>query len=347
MKLLFKIIRKIFNYFKRKSKRELKQLAKRALVAYLVASLPVGYIVTAVTSKTAELNQPIQVAKEWLSGGLANVITLGLAKPLEETSEQAKRAFDGVKYEAQKFLSEFGEKTGAWTIEKPKEVVYVAPSQYLDEAMSWSFVEYPDYYRVIGKSEIDPSTFPVNGQISYGGLDNLGRTTTVSATLTFTNVQSSYGKREQFSSTDNPSGWIGNATDEKGKIIPFSIKWLNGKVYNGAFFNKSHLVADSLGGKATRENAITAPRTQNVGGTDQKGGMRYPEIKAKDWLEQNQSGVLYYRPEPIYNGNELVPRGVVVSLLSSDGSIDEKVLVYNTANGYTINYNTGQFAKNK
>ena len=104
------------------------------------------------------------------------------------------------------------------------------------------------------------------------------------------------------------------------------------------------MIANSLGGNAKRENVITGTRTQNVGEID--GGMRYTEKKAQQWLEtHSDGGVLYYQVTPYYHKKELIPRYVIVSMKSSDGEIDEVVVVYNTANGYEINYNDGTFKK--
>ncbi|MGV3082680.1 DNA/RNA non-specific endonuclease, partial [Streptococcus dysgalactiae] len=90
-----------------------------------------------------------------------------------------------------------------------------------------------------------------------------------------------------------------------------------------------------------RNNLITGTRTQNVGNNDRKGGMQYIENKVLTYINQNPSVHVYYKAEPVYVGTELVPRYVVVSALSSDGIIDEKVRVFNTANGFTIDYQNG------
>ncbi|MGT2932786.1 DNA/RNA non-specific endonuclease [Streptococcus catagoni] len=214
-------------------------------------------------------------------------------------------------------------------------------SKYLSEASAWTFNESPNYYKVLGNSGLTPEVFPEVGKILYSELDELGRTQTARGTLTYDNVAASYNVRQHFAKDQNPSGWIGNP-----KGVTYPIEWLNGSVYNGHFWNRSHLIADSLGGDALKVNAITGTRTQNVGGTNQHGGMRYTEMKAQKWLEANHKGHLYYEAMPVYSGDELVPRAVVVSMQSSDKSIDEKVIVYNTANGYTINYSDGTFTKN-
>ena len=140
--------------------------------------------------------------------------------------------------------------------------------------------------------------------------------------------------RQKFSKDADPSGW---GVQDKVKI-PYS----NGKHYKGFFWNRSHLIGDALGGDAIRQNVVTGTRTQNVG-EDAKGDMRYSEIKAQEWLEANYDGTLYYGAKPVYEGNELVPRTVIVSMLSSDGTIDEKVIVFNSANGFEINYADGTF----
>lgn len=200
-------------------------------------------------------------------------------------------------------------------------------------SLTWNIETYPDYYAVVGASDIDTNSFPEVGSIRYGELDHLGRTTEAKGSLTFENVAASYGVRQHFSKDADPSGW---GIQEKIKI-PYS----NGKQYKGYFWNRSHLIGDALGGDAIRQNVITGTRTQNVG--EGSGGMRYSEAKAQKWLEENHEGVLYYGAKPIYEGNELVPRYVEVSMKSSDGSIDEKVIVFNTANGFEINYADGSF----
>lgn len=214
-------------------------------------------------------------------------------------------------------------------------------SDYLPVANAWRFDAYPDYYSILGASRLNPAVFPEPSKMSYSPLDELGRTQVARGTITYHNIVMNYNVRQRFAKNQNPSGWIGNPRN-----VRYTIEWLDGLFYQGDFWNRSHLIADSLGGAALRVNAITGTRTQNVGGRNQRGGMRYIEQKVQQWIEQHTSAVVYYEALPIYQANELVPRAVVVSALSSDGGLDEKVMVYNTANGYTINYATGAFQSN-
>lgn len=204
-------------------------------------------------------------------------------------------------------------------------------------ATQWSMDQYPDYYRVAGKAVIDSDV--QLGNIEYTGLDSLGRTLRVNGNITYKMVEESKGWREKFDSdADKISGW--------GHNEKVAIDMANGKTYHGYMYNRSHLVADSLGGAAKRVNLLTGTRTQNVGSNNGKGGMAYAETKARDYLNAHHDGTLYYCAIPVYVGDELVPRSVYVEMKSDDGSIDESIEVFNTANGYTINYSDGTFSKN-
>ena len=106
-------------------------------------------------------------------------------------------------------------------------------------------------------------------------------------------------------------------------------------------WNRSHLLADSLGGDPIAVNLVTGTRTQNVGST-QIGGMAHTEELAREYLDTHDGNAcpLYYAAMPNYVGAEAVPRTVTVDIQSCDKSIDERVEVANTANGWTIDYST-------
>ena len=99
---------------------------------------------------------------------------------------------------------------------------------------------YPDYYRIIDKPCDVDVELPA-GVIQYGEPDALGRTTRVVANVTPDMVEESKGWRAGFASdADDISGWGHN----QKVTIPLG----NGKTYNGWFWNRSHLLADALGG---------------------------------------------------------------------------------------------------
>lgn len=329
------MINKIIRFFERRAKRYGKRYARHLLMVYLISAIPVGFLSTAVTNTQASITQPIKTIKILANSGLPNIATGGLLTPIRAIATATKNNFiTGLNELSRSYkLPTTTQATNSQTT--PSSSVATNDNTLLGIATSWTFNDAPNYYKVLGVSDINTADFPKEGKIVYGAFDSQGRTTTAKGSLTFENVKGSYGVRQTFTEADSPSGWGHN-----GKV---AISWLNGRVYHGYFWNKSHLIADSLGGDAERDNVITGTRTQNVGGSDQKGGMRYSEKKAQSWLEANHIGVLYYEAQPIYNGNELVPRAVVVSMLSSDKTINEKVMVYNMANGFVVDYNTGTY----
>ena len=217
----------------------------------------------------------------------------------------------------------------------------VTPASFASELTAWDPDAAPEYYRVVGPAEL--ADVPAPGEVRYGGLDELGRTQGVIASVTHEMYEAARGHEARFTKADNPSGWGHN--EEVEIAVPDGDSGT--RSYHGAFWNRSHLLADSLGGAAARENVITGTRTQNVGANDGKGGMAYEETRVRAWLAEHIDGTVAYAATPVYVGDELVPRSVFVDVRTSDGTIDERVEVYNAALGYEINYHTGEFAPTK
>lgn len=133
----------------------------------------------------------------------------------------------------------------------------------------------------------------------------------------------------------NPVCWPKNAEVE--------IKFPHGGTYHGWLWNRSHLVAHSLGGDDIRDNLVAGTRCQNVGRNDGDGGMAWTESRAREWLSRNKSGTLTYEARPVYVGDEMVPRAVIVDMRSSDGALDVRTIVYNAAPGFAIDYADGSW----
>ena len=204
----------------------------------------------------------------------------------------------------------------------------------------WSYEEYPDYYAENGPATINENQFPEKGSIKYTGKDSLGRTLAVYGTITYKMVEKSAQEtRPDFKTDDNPSGW------SKNKKV--TVETSTGPYNKGWFWNRSHLIADRLGGDTTSNNAITGTRMQNVGNRSNTGGMAYIEEIANNYLKENRDKFLYYSAEPIYNRDELIPRYVIVNAKSEDGKLDTQVITFNNQKGFTINYNDGKFTKDE
>lgn len=198
---------------------------------------------------------------------------------------------------------------------------------------TWAGDIAPNYYRIVGDAVVDMEIFP--GEIFYSGLDHLGRSGRAAACITYPMMEEGRARRREDISSIRPSGWGHNAE--------VSIELDGGGVYHGHLFNRSHLIAKSLGGASIRENLVTGTRMQNVGSNNPAGGMLFCEQAARDWLTRNPDGWVFYSATPVYEGDELLCRSVIVDICSSDGSLNMQVEVYNAARGFEIDYATGAF----
>lgn len=205
-----------------------------------------------------------------------------------------------------------------------------APSLY-----TWKEKKAPNYLVEWGKAK-GAAKAPKKGKIKYSKLDKLGRTRTAKATITYKMVKKALDRGKlPIPYEMKPSGWKRNA--------PVSLELADGTRYQGYFWNRSHLIADSLGGAVKLRNLVTGTRTQNVGYNDDAGGIAFCESKARTWLLHHHKGTVYYSVKPVYKGKELVPRSLVVDMQSSDKTLNARYVVYNAMHGYKINYKTGNF----
>ena len=155
---------------------------------------------------------------------------------------------------------------------------------------------------------------------SYSPLDLLGRCGTAFANIGADLMLTE--DRESISSV-TPSGWIN-------------------KEYDGQYlYNRCHLIGYQLTGEnANEENLITGTRYMNV------DGMLPFENLVADYVKETENHVLY-RVTPVYEGDDLVARGVQMEGLSVEDEgegVCFNVFVYNVQPGITIDYATGESA---
>lgn len=202
-----------------------------------------------------------------------------------------------------------------------------------DEASysTWSEKESPNYVRLVGKAQVEDPLEP--GDVSYSPLDDVGRAGQVRACITARMVEAG-SSRERSDSLPDPSGW-------PTQNLVADIVLPTGETYHGWFWNRCHLLAKSLGGSDELENLVCGTRMFNVGANDGQGGMDLFETAIRDWLETYPDVTVQYVATPCYEGDELVPRSIVVDVLSSDGELNERLEVYNAAKGYEIDYADG------
>lgn len=173
--------------------------------------------------------------------------------------------------------------------------------------------------------------------------DSLGRSSTAIGKLTRPMWLASKGSR-QGTPLEPPKGAWPKYNPKVA--IHFS---LTDRTYHGYMYNRSHSIADSLAGKDSYKssaNFTAGTRPQNVG-VDMNGGMRKPEETVENYWRShsNSSTYVLYKVTPVYSGLELIPRGSIVDVLSSDKEINKRFVIINSAEGYKVNYLNGTISK--
>lgn len=190
-----------------------------------------------------------------------------------------------------------------------------------------------NYYVIDGPAQDVHNVADDMGNIGYCPLDDQSRPTCAVGLLS-THTRAEAKERDRQSIEIDPAGWP-NGNEQV--TIDSNYGW---------FWNRSYLLPDSLGGKPVKGNIITGTLAQNVGATSaHNGGMAYVETLAQQYLDDpsHDSCPLYYAAKPKYDGDSPIPSIVTIDIESCDRSLSQHVIVFNTANGYTIDYSDGSF----
>lgn len=155
----------------------------------------------------------------------------------------------------------------------------------------------------------------------YGDMDRLGRCSMCWASVGKDIMPT--GKRGSIGAV-KPTGWHTVKYD-----------FVNGKY----LYNRSHLIGWQLAGEnANEKNLVTGTRSFNV------DGMLPFENMVADYVREDDKRVLY-RVTPMFDGDDLVCRGVLMEAISVEDNGDSvlfNVFVYNVQPGVKINYATGE-----
>ncbi len=157
---------------------------------------------------------------------------------------------------------------------------------------------------------------------SYAELDDLGRAGTATACVDGDTVDTS--EREPLTEL-HPSGW-------KQQAYPDLITDNNGYV-----LHRSHLIMRYLGGSDRIENLLTMTSSCNL-------SMEDHEKKILRYVSRTNDKVLY-RVTPVYRGDELMARGILLEAVSLDSRTAPDlrfcVYYYNAQPGIVFEYRTG------
>lgn len=199
-------------------------------------------------------------------------------------------------------------------------------SQSSQDEVGYQIEEIPEYagepYVVLNGNEpnFQDSDLTEEPFETYSDLDELGRCQTA-----FANICEELMPTEERKSISSvkPSGW------QNAKYDVVDGKYL---------YNRCHLIGYQLAGEnANEKNLITGTRYLNV-----KGMLPFENMVA-DYVEETGNHVLY-RVTPIYEGDDLVAKGVEMEAKSVEDQGEDicfHVFVYNVQPGISIDYETG------
>lgn len=191
--------------------------------------------------------------------------------------------------------------------------------------------------------------------VNYSDLDKYGRGGKVTALVTSESVNSHSSKSQDRPSFAYNVHVAGEYKD--GQYDPIKQTWKgensNNKIlqldgYRGYIYNKSHSLAWSLGGDMETHNLTLGTRAQNVGSNkaSEGGGMGYPETQVREAIYNKPETKVFYEVVPVYNNDELVPRGSHVkaySINDNGKTVNLNVWIANKQKGVDINYKDGTY----
>lgn len=179
-----------------------------------------------------------------------------------------------------------------------------------------------------GQSTLDPNTWQIN-KVIYANLDSMNRTSNPNtAYLQQTNVANDELRTTQ---TVKPTGWHqkfvnGEAILNRGHEIAYSLS-------KGIAMDGSYNLSQQSGDQNNPKNLFTQTAWAN-----QKLQTVY-ESKVRNALKAGKKVV--YQVTPVFNGNDLMAKGVQLQAISTDKSLNFNVFIYNVQPGISFNYADG------
>lgn len=183
-----------------------------------------------------------------------------------------------------------------------------------------------------GKSTLNPNSWKTN-KVIYSDLDILNRASkSNTGFLEKRNLANGSLRVRQFVA---PTGWHYNHKDgeqlyNRGHLIAYSVS-------AGIDLDGNYNVNHPSGDQNNPKNLFTQTAYAN-----QQLQTIY-ERKVRDALKANKKVI--YQATAIFNSNDRMARGVNLQAISTDGSLNFNVYIYNVQNGYKFNYSDGSAKK--
>lgn len=204
--------------------------------------------------------------------------------------------------------------------------VFAPDLLFHDESLPFDYAELPEYdgqpWIVVNDDEpyfLDEEMKP-ESYVHYSSLDLFGRCGPADAVLSADTLPTE--DRESIAEV-KPTGWQSVRYD-----------FVDGE----SLYNRCHLIAFSLcGANAEERNLITGTRSMNI------NGMLDNEMEVLEYIRETGNHVRY-RVTPVFVGDELVARGVLMEAWSIEDAgegICYCIYAYNVEPGVEIDYRDG------
>lgn len=240
----------------------------------------------------------------------------------------------------------------------------IADSKLIDQSVAYR--RYPEMFAQLNPSQLTKGQQKLVNNNSRGNawtdykLYKDGRPAQVSAVISYKSMRahaSDVVERPSFAPSTHVAGEYIDGRYNARKMTwqsPSGAKSNNAQIqtpnYKGYLYNKSHLLAWSLGGDMEAHNVILGTRAQNVGTnhTKKPGGMAAIEEPVRNAFYRKDGKKLrvFYQATPIYKDQEIVPRAVHVraySINDNGKTINLEINAINQQPGVVVDYTNGTF----
>ena len=180
-----------------------------------------------------------------------------------------------------------------------------------------------------GRSTLNPKSWQTN-HVVYNQLDRLGRTS--QGNIAFLEKRNHADTALRSDQHSQPAGWHdnygGNLIYNRGHLIAYSLT-------AGLNSDTGQYQPTKIGDQDNLRNLFTETDFVN-----QEIQTIY-EAKVRHAIERGEHVI--YQVTPIFRANELVPRGINLQALSTNGRLNFNVYLFNVEPGVKINYQDGSY----
>lgn len=178
-----------------------------------------------------------------------------------------------------------------------------------------------------GRSTLNPNSWRKD-KVIYQQLDKEGRTS--GSNTAFLNSRNHANTQLRTAQVFQPTGWhnnsAGNLVYNRGHLIAYSLT-------GGIDQRTGRFRAGALGDQDNPRNLFTETDFTN------EILQTYYEAQVRHAIEQGKHVV--YQATPIFRGDEKMARGINLQALSTDGTLNFNVFLFNVEPGVDFNYQTG------